>query len=249
MGARGMKHALMAGFTAALLAGCGGGSKNDDDATVGPPPLRPIAGPEGRWVGRSSTGYDVTLTVLDTGETWGIYTRGPVIQGAIHGTSSWTGGQLRGSAAHVDFARGGVVASSLYGGSFIARRELEVGFAFDVFSGRYLADYERPATLAAVAGTYAGSVGGWPLPLALTVAPDGGLVSAQPSAACLVRGSLAPRPGGKSVYDMRASFTGDGCPLPHGSNVAGIAVLNGTQLLITGVAPSLVTFFAFQGGR
>lgn len=242
--------AALALAAAALLSACGGGSKDDDDTTVGPPPARPVAGAEGRWAGRTSTGYDVLMTVLDTGETWGVYTRGSVIDGAFHGSStSGAGGRLRGSAAMIDFARASQVHSSLYEGSFTPKRQIEVGFVFDVFSGSYLPEYERPATALAIAGQYQGVVGGWPVPLALTINADGGLVSTYPSAACLVRGSVGPRPGGRGVHDMRASFTGDGCPLPHGSGVAGIAVLDGERLTITSVAPSLVDFFVFQGSR
>ena len=234
--------------TAALLSACGGGS-DDNDASVGPPPLRPAAGAEGRWAGRSATGYDVLLTILDNGETWGLYTRGPVIHGALHGTSSWAGGPLRGSAAVVDYERDGQVSSSVYEGSFERQRLIQVGFSFDMFSGSYLSGYDRPATVAAIAGNYVGSVGGWPQPLALTVTADGQLLSTQPSPACFVRGSIGPRPGGQGIYDMRASFTGPGCPLPHGTGVAGIAVADGARLTLTSVAPSLVDFFVFQGNR
>lgn len=169
-----------AAATALLLTACGGGSSNDDDASAGPPPLRPVAGAEGRWLGRASTGYDVLLTILDTGETWGIYARGPVIHGAFHGSSSSSGGQLRGSAAIIDYERAGQVHSSLYGGSYVPQRQIEAGFVFDVFSGVYLPGYERPTTVAALAGSYLGSVGGWPTPLALTINADGGLMSTHP---------------------------------------------------------------------
>lgn len=247
-----LRPALAAIATALLLTACGGGSGSDDDPSTGPPPLKPIAGAEGRWLGRASTGYDVLLTILEDGETWGIYTRGPGIQGAFHGSSSSGDGWVRGSAAHVDYERGAAVRSALYEGSFTRQRQMRVGFVFDTFSGSYAADYERPATRAAVVGSYTGVVGGWPLtrPMTLAVTADGQLLSTPPDAACLVRGSLAPRPGGRNVYDMRASFTGDHCPVPHLTQVAGIALLDGgSRLIITSVAPSAVDFFVFQGGR
>lgn len=235
---------------AALLTACGGGSDDDDDAGPATPPgVRPVVGAEGRWAGRTSTGYDVLLTILDTGETWGLYHTGPIIHGAFHGTSGSSDGQLRGSAAMVDYDKGGQVHSSLYGGSYVPQRQLQAGFVFDVFNGSYVAAYERPATTAAVAGSYTGYAGGWPHPLTLTITPDGGLGLTPASTDCLVRGSIGPRPGGRAVYDMRAAFTGPGCPLPHGTSVAGIAVLDGPRLTITSVAPSLVDVFAFQGHR
>lgn len=236
-----------------LLSACGGGSDHDEDAAVSaPPPLKPIAGAEGRWLGRASSGYDVLLTILDSGETWGLYTRDGVIQGAFHGSSSSGDGWVRGSAAQVDYERGASVRSTLYEGSFTRQRQMRVGFAFDTFSGTYAPDYERPATLAAVVGRYTGVVGGWPLtrPMTLDVTADGQLLSSPPDAACLVRGSLAPRPGGRHVYDMRASFTGDHCPLPHLTQVTGIAQLDGAaRLIITSAAAAGVDFFVFQGGR
>ena len=239
--------AVLFSATAGLM-GCGGGSSGDD-ADVGPPPVRPVTGAEGRWAGRSSTGYDVLLTVLDSGENWGIYTRGPVIHGAFHGTSVAVGGQLRGSAALVDYERDGRVSTSVYSGSYIPQRQLEAGFVFDVFTAGYVASFGQAATTAAVAGNYLGRVGGWPTPLALTINADGGLISTQPTPACLVRGSIGPRAGGRGVYDLRASFTGDGCPLPHGTGVAGIGMLDGGRLSLVSVAPSLVDFFVFQGQR
>ena len=112
-----------------LLSACGGGSSSDDDPSTGPPPARPIAGAEGRWLGRASSGYDVLLTILDSGETWGLYTRDGVIQGAFHGSSSSGDGWVRGSAAQVDYERGASVRSTLYEGSFTRQRQMRVGFA------------------------------------------------------------------------------------------------------------------------
>ncbi len=76
---------ILATASVALLAACGGGGGGGGGGT-------PTAGnAEGFWNGTSSNGYDVAVAILENGETWGIYTSGGVIYGALYGTSSSTG--------------------------------------------------------------------------------------------------------------------------------------------------------------
>lgn len=255
------KHAAgaLALGLAVLLTACGGGG-DDDDADVGPLPVRPVTGSEGLWVGTASTGYDVRLAILNTGELWGVYSRGNVVHGAVHGTSVASGGgaatgsaagtvgRLRGSAADFSIERGQTITTA-FEGTFVPRRDIQIGFAFDAFSGNYHASYEQPASLAQLAGVYLGQTAGAPSPLRLHLSPLGAVVS-EPVDGCVASGSVAPRPGGRNVLDLRLTFAGEACPLGHNALVTGIAQLDGNgQLLMLGTTPLQTDFFVFLGQR
>ena len=57
-----------------VLTACGGGGGGG--STVN-------ADAQGYWSGPASTGYTVNAVVLETGETWGIYSSGSTIYGAL----------------------------------------------------------------------------------------------------------------------------------------------------------------------
>ena len=76
---------LAAGLaTIATLVACGGGG---DSSTAN-------ADPQGIWTGPASTGYTISAAVLENGETWGVYSSGSTIYGALYGTTTTNGNSV-----------------------------------------------------------------------------------------------------------------------------------------------------------
>lgn len=235
-----------AAMAAALLAACGGGS-NDDQGT---PPPAAVTSAEGFWLGKASTGYDVAVAILDGGDTWSVYSRDGVIQGAVHGTTISSDGRLRGSGAQFDIGAN-TVTSRAYEGSYTAQQDIRIWFGFDAFSGTYSQAYKQPASLAQLAGTYQGigvSTGSTQMPVTLSISPTGA-VATEPMQGCTAQGSAAPRPGGKNLFDLRIVFAGDSCALGHGAIATGVAFYENGALTAMGLLPSQVQGFIFMGNK
>lgn len=239
---------VAAAMAAALAAGCGGGG--DDDGYTPPPPVAKVTGAEGFWTGKSSTGDDVFLAILDNGDTWGVYARDGLARGAVHGTTLSADGRLRGSSAQFDLAAH-TVASRAYEGTYTVQKDIRVWFGFDAFSGSYSKAYEQPASLAQLAGIYKGvgvSTGSAHMAVTLAINTDGA-VATEPMQGCTARGSAAPRPGGRNIFDLRIAFAGDTCALGHGAIATGVAYYENGALLTMGLLPSQTQGFIFMGQK
>src|SRR5574337_1453642 len=124
-----MKRIATAVGLSILLAACGGGG--DDSAPAGggsaPAAAPPVAAgtAEGFWQGKSSTGSSVALAVLENGETWGLYSQGGYIVGAIYGKTTSTGGtKLSGSGLDFNIPSRSVTQGS-YSGTFEAKGSVD----------------------------------------------------------------------------------------------------------------------------
>lgn len=230
---------------AAALVGCGGGGgggDGGDDAPGG----RTTA--EGIWTGRSSAGYDVALVVLDNGETWGVYAREDGIHGALHGTTSSGEGNLSGSGREFDIVSGSITRGS-FTGRYTPRERMTVTLPNGSLSAEYSDDYDRPASLSALAGSYSGvgvATGTQGAAVTLQVSSTGA-ISAPLAPDCTAGGTVAPRPGGKNVFDLRITFTGAGCVMGNGTAVNGIAYYEDGTVLAMGLRPSSDDGFIFVG--
>lgn len=228
---------------AALLAGCGGGGGDDAPEGTG-------TSAEGFWAGSTSDGYDVALMVLDNGDTWGLFLKDRAFHGVIQGVTNSSDGSLNGSGRAFDFMRGTVTASR-YSGSYASGRSMALGFEGGSFSGTYSDEYDQPASLAALAGNYAGagvltSASGGMMSIQVTAA---GAVSTPPSNDCTASGTVAPRPGGKNVFDLRMTFSGPRCLLGNGATVSGLAIYEDGMVIAMGVKPSADAVFVFLGEK
>lgn len=142
--------------------------------------------------------------------------------GALYGNTTTSGNALSGSG--LDFSNGGV-ASGSYTGTFAAKSSITVTSSNGVrLNGSYSADYEKPASLATLAGTYYGY--GLTAKSAATYTPvtfsSNGTITAGNSF-CNMTGTATPRASGKNVFDLRVTFTGSACALPSGTSVNGMA--------------------------
>ena len=235
---------------ATLLTACGGGSSDNDSASSTAPP-EVATSAEGFWTGKASTGYDISLAVLDNGETWGVYTSNGVLYGALHGSTTSSNGTLKGSGQEFDLGSG-TVASSNYSGTYTSKSKTDIRLSNgSTFAGTYEAAYDQPASLSALAGTYAGygvSTGSPVQAIAITISTSGA-ISAPPSLGCSASGSVAPRASGKNIFDLRITFSGASCALGNGANVSGVAYYEGGSLLAMGLLPSQTAGFIFTGRK
>lgn len=214
------------GLMCAFLAACGG-----DDTPAPAPAPAPQLSPEGFWEGQASTGTNVMLAVLENGATWGIYTHGGYIVGALAGYTSFDGNQLSGSGRDFNLLSS-TVSYGTYTGTYSPRSRINVGLSNgSTFTGGYNAHYDQPASLAAITGTFSGTgVTGTTAPQAVAISVSStGQVTVPSAQGCGGSGTVQPRASGKNVYDVMIRFLGVTCALGNGTTVRGIAVYDADQ--------------------
>lgn len=234
-----------------LLSACGGGGSDDGQADTGTPPPAATSA-EGFWVGKSSTGFDVNLAVLENGDTWGVYARSGVLYGALRGTTTSANGTLSGTGAEVDLSTG-AIGTGAYTGTYAPKSSLQVRLASNTtFIGNYASVYDQPASLSAVAGTYTGSgvATGAPVQSAVLNVSASGVVSSPPSLDCSAAGTVKPSASGKNIFDLQITFNGTNCALGNGASVSGVVYYENGALIAMGLRPgSQTTGFIFTGRK
>ena len=242
-----MKQFAVLGLTV-LLAACGGGG---DGASPTAP--APSVTAEGFREGPASTGVSVTLAVLETGETWGVYTSSGSIVGALYGTTTSSGTTLSGSGKDFNIPSRSV-GSGTYSGTFVAKSIIYVATSSgSTFSGTYKTAYDQPASLAAVAGTFAGvGVSGTsPVqPISVTISSSGA-ITVPASLGCSAAGTATPRPSGKNIFDVTVAFTGSTCALGNGASTTGIAYYDTTtrRMLVMAMNATKSDGFIYVGQK
>lgn len=238
-----------AAFTiAAFLSACGGGGEEAPGTAATPPASTTV---EGFWTGKNSTGWDIAVAILETGETWGVITSGGVIYAALQGSTTSSGGTLSGSVREFDL-RNGSISSTTYTGTYVARARTDVRFpSGDRFTGQYSTSYDQPASLAAVAGAYTGSgvITGAPVQALGVSITATGTVTLPASPGCSSSGTLTPRASGKNIFNLRMTFIGPNCALGNGATASGVAVYDNGALLAMGLLPSQTAGFIFTGRK
>ncbi len=238
-----MKKILSIVGVAVVLAACGGGG---DDA---PPPNAA----QGFWSGQASTGTTVSVAILENGETWGVYSSGSVILGALYGQTTASGGTLNGSGSEFDIAARSV-ASGTYQGTYSPKSTLAVRTSLgSVFTGSYNADYDNPASLAAVAGSFSGTgvSASSPVQSPSVSISAAGAITVPPSLGCSASGTASPRPSGKNVFNVTVTFSGTSCALGNGGTASGIAYYNTAtrELLVLALNSAKTDGFIYVGTK
>lgn len=214
-----------------LLVGCGGDGDDADGGAL--PPVKSSA--EGFWQGKSTAGFDISLAVLDNGDTWGVYLNNGVIYRALAGSTRSGDGQLSGSGREWNILSGGSTALT-YNGTYVAKDRLEVKVpGGGALSATYRSNYEVPASLQAAAGSYAGqgvSTNTRVQLMKVDISSSGAVYAS--SLGCTMSGTLNPRAGGKNILDLSVTFTGASCGLGNGVTVKGAAYYDSGTILALG---------------
>lgn len=233
---------------ASVLSACGGGG-----GSTAPTTLPPAVTAEGFWEGPASTSASVALAILENGETWGVYTSGSFIAGALYGQTNSSGSALTGSGKDFNIPARSVTAAT-YNGTFVAKSSIRVATsAGTTFTGNYVAAYDQPASLAALAGTFSGQgVSGNSSPQTIPVTISAaGAVSVPTSGGCGASGMVSPRATGKNIFDVSVTFNGTTCALGDGTVTKGVGYFNVTSRTFTVLAlnPAKTDGFIYVGQK
>jgi len=186
--------------------------------------------------GTPSGNYTFGLVVLENSELWGVYIRGNLIYGAVHGTVQAADGSFTGAGFDFNIPSGARTPATVSGTYQAGVSIAGSGSPTGSFAGTYDASYNTPATLASIQGTWTGQVVTRIRTenSRVTIGADGAFSGNVSS--CNYTGSAAPRPGGKNVFDMTVTFAVGGC-LFDGKTVTGIALVSGGKLITLALLP------------
>ena len=202
-----------------FLTACGGGG--DDSTTTATTTLSA----EGFWSATTSAGADFTLAILENGETWGVLGDGDSIIGVLYANATTSGSSISGTGTSFNLVRRTAVQGT-FSGTFAPKSTLSVTTNDSTaINASYDAEYDRPALLSNIAGTYSGeglSVLSTVQSIPVTIAADGS-ISSPVDPNCTASGSVAPRPSGKNVFNVSVTFTGTNCALGNGTTTTGVA--------------------------
>jgi hypothetical protein len=227
---RPIKFAVVASILS-LLAACGGGGGGVANAD-----------PQGLWNGLTRAGYTVDALVLDTGETWGIYSSGSTVYGALYGTATTGGNTVTIKGTDFNFSKN-TSTQGAYTGPITPKSLMTLSNTDETISLTYGKSYDTAATSAGPTGTwsYVGRSGGYTLsPGNVTIDSLGNFTLNQTN--CTTNGSIVPRPGGKNVYNVKLESTGSGC-------ATGQNTLTGVTYLDTAVTPNRFLALALTPSR
>ncbi len=252
---------LVAGaFLATLLSGCGGGGGGDP---TGDAARITQAAAEGVYRGHlnGSTSHDFQLLVLENDELWSIYGDDTPGRFVVRGFLQGAGLSHLGFFSADDTRDFGTTPTVLgrFGASYQLHGMLVGGFTWPTGSVSYAgnavdpsnptADYDTPATLSDIAGSWSltgpdGAV------TAVTIDATGAVQASSPG--CTSSGAIAARASGKNVFDVSVTMGASPCASP-GATFRGIALsylLPGSatrQLIVTAVDANRTSGLAFFG--
>lgn len=224
---------------AALVAACGGGGGGGGDEVGTPGPAPTLADSQGSFVGTvqrgSASAAPLDLIVLDDGSYYGLVgtPAGADVPSNVTSMVYGANGSVRreGSvnvfevATSVEFQYGAInplapadpapVAAPVrhvFGSSGIAGSADSAAGRLD-YSAMALSQYNTPVPLADVVGTYGGAWRrrtGDVVGITMSIDADGDFSTTL--GACVVTGTLVPRPGGRRVFDLQVQYrVADGC--------------------------------------
>jgi hypothetical protein len=237
-------------LASSFLAGCGGGGDSSSTTAGAPAPIA-NASAEGVYggtiTGSKNTSFETII--LENGDFWSIYGTETTSSFNVTGFLQGSGTSDRGSFNSVnakDFGFAPGVAGNLSSTYDATAKTISGTFAAGTqvatFSGGPIAgslyNYNTPASLSTVIGTWSTSSLPTGENVAINVASDGAF-NATSSLGCKFAGNITPRASGKNVFDVAMTFGAAPCAL-SGQSATGIALSyplpsGKTELLVTAV--------------
>ena len=201
---------------------------------------------EGLWRGTTSADQTVLGIVLDDGTYYLLYSRSgrPADGGVVQGSSTALNGELT-SPDGLDFPiqvaenPAGHWVPAIVSGTYVPRTSVQLTIGESstsrTVSASYDAGYERPASLAAAAGTYLGESGSVNGAACATFTLDAnGQLSGSNCAGCAFQGTITPHKS-VNVFDWSVAVA-SGCP-PGKATATGILYYDEANGLIHAFAP------------
>lgn len=248
---------------AGSLAACGGGGDGNTSAFATAPGTAPVSGPifapgsgstsptttvtptsaEGLYTGTTSTGYQLTGLVLETGEHYVLYGKNNTIYGVVQGNGTSNNGSFSSSNALDFFLPDSSRTSATVSATYTAKQSLQgtvtEGGQGITFTSKYESSYDTPAFISAIAGAYSGmsATGSGAVPIGMAIDANGRVsgTSRVGTSVCGYSGSLNPTATGKNVFNLSVTFNGGTCPL-------GTATISGYAVPV--VSGSVTTLYA-----
>ena len=240
------KALVVFALLAVSLTGCSGGGGGNSTPAPSAPAATTTA--EGFWAGTSSTGYKVNLVILENGDTWGVYSSGGSIYGALHGMTNSSGTTLSGSGSDF-YIPSQSVTPSTYTGTFADKSNISVTTSKGTsFTGTYDSSYDQPASLTSASGSFTGSTAtGYSSSQTVTIGVSSFGVVSGTNGGCTTSGNATPRASGKNVFNVSLNFTGN-CVI-HGTSATGVAYYDAPNrtLLVMGLTSDQSDGFIFIG--
>jgi hypothetical protein len=183
------------------------------------PPDFPRQTAEGFWRGVTSQGQPVRIVVLDNRKFYVVYLNGSEEVGVLAGSFTYSGNTLASAdAVQIMFADALKGFDSSVSGTFTPGSFLQLDFGASTVMATYDPSYDGAASLATLAGTYAGVSGhdGEFKPngsTRATIGTDGSITIVGPQ--CSFRGKVAAR-GGTNLYDAALDGSGNCAVLRRG---------------------------------
>jgi hypothetical protein len=224
--------------TTLLLTACGGGNGG---ATV-TPPITTTA--EGLYTGTVSNGNSIDGIILEDGSYYvlsGFLSAGTLyVSGFSQGTGTSSNGNFSSTNFREFFYDGSVVSGSLnatystnntFSGTITAPGVVNTFTAVSPASSSYV--YNSAAKVSDIAGSWTLSNMKGGAPAFMNIAANGSFTAS--SGGCSFSGAITPRPSGKNIFNITATYGAAPCTIP-GQTVTGIAIdyllANGTRELI-----------------
>lgn len=246
-----------------LLTACGGGSdagSNDSTTPTTPTTPAPVAKLEGAYEGGTDQLFVYSVT-LENGDSWMLY--GPATNklirfvGVVHATQGSSDGSTY-SARTRDYFYDGQVFDGRLSGSYVPGKAFRGEIASNGRTAPFTTeavvkteyDYQAPAKLSSLAGTWNGGIlGGGTGQIDISAA---GAIQANLQG-CSVTGQAQPRASGKNVFDVGLTFGPAPCRLP-GQQTQGIALSfelagGAKQLVVTGATADAAAGTALLAAR
>lgn len=230
---------------AALLAGCGGGGGSSSDTTgTATAPASLQASAAGLWSGTTDTNRSVTGLVFPDGTYYVLYSVAgapSTIAGVVQGTGSVNGSTFSSTNGRDFNLEGAAVVPVNVSASVTTKTSFTGNVAYSSgtikFTSTYNADFEREATITAVAGTYSGRVASSQgVENAAVTVSTTGAVSGTGVGGCTVSGSVSSRTDG-NAYNVTLTFGPAPCFFA-GQTFTGIAYYDAGAKRLYAAAPN-----------
>lgn len=223
-----MKNAVLVMAIAAMVSACGGGGGGGDTASGAQPAAANL---QGFWATQDKT---AVALITPAGETWVITANGYGVSKLV---ATENGNSFSATGNYYSDKAPAAVSGS---GTFAAKSKFDATIVHadgskSAVSAVYDVNYDKAASLAAVAGTYIDAKGGL-----YTVGTDGKIQGAMGrSNGCTISGSVTPDSSGKNFYRLILKEGNEAaCPLAGASFTGVLAspvIYNGKRHALGGI--------------
>jgi len=214
----------------------------EGDGNTGAFACVPVFDGQGFWNGTTATGAALYGIVLDDSSYYFVYVlRGSnSFDGFVHGTATSSSSQFNSSDGR-NFVSGQGIAATTLAGPYVPRTSMSgtvsSSLGNDTYTLTYNPSYEQPVTIAAIAGTYSGTLATADAIMSTSISiSNTGALSGMFSN-CSLSGSVAPR-GAVAAFDLLIETGGAACTFGGKIEHSGLVAYDPSAKRIFVLAPN-----------